>query len=203
MKVADVGVAKHENEITGTICGTSIYLAPEVFENRIYNSKADMYSFGYVLWELWYGETAFGATAKTPQNMLLEEVTKRNLRPTHIEGTRHPWRNWQHVMASCWNKDPKLRLTAQKGWEQLQNREVFQKTTSPSPPPEPPKFSTLSPPSLPLKSPLLRLGRPMKAMPKEPKGIPVSYHRETEAQKRWEQLQNSEDFQVRFSQFLL
>ena len=63
VKVADVGVAKHENAVSGAICITSIYLAPEVFENRkkIYNSKADMYSFGYVLWELWYGETAFRA----------------------------------------------------------------------------------------------------------------------------------------------
>ena len=94
MKVADVGEAKHENEITGTICGTSIYLAPEVFENRMYNGKADIYIFGCVLWELWYSETAFGAdTAKTPQNMVLEEVTKRNVRPTHTEGTQHPWRN--------------------------------------------------------------------------------------------------------------
>ena len=117
MKVADVGEAKHENEITGTICGTSIYVAPEVFENRMYNRKADMYILGYALWELWHGETAFGAdTAKTPQDMLLEEVTRRNVRPTHTEGTQHLWRNWQHVMASCSNKDTELRLTAQKGY---------------------------------------------------------------------------------------
>ena len=181
MKVADVGVAKHEYEITGTICGTSIYLAPEVFESRIYNSKADMYSFGYVLWELWYGETAFGAdTAKTPQDKLLEEVTKSNLRPTHIEGTQHPWRNWQHVMTSCWNKDPKVRLTAQKGWEQLQKREDFQENISPS---VPARFSTPSPPPVPAKSPSLRVGPPTKPKPKRAKATPVSYHRETEGGK--------------------
>ena len=43
MKLADVGVAKHEKEITGTMIGTSLYLAPEVFEGRVYNSKADMF----------------------------------------------------------------------------------------------------------------------------------------------------------------
>ena len=53
MKLADVGVAKHEKEITGTMVGTSRYLAPEVRKGRIYNSKADMYSFGFVLWEIW------------------------------------------------------------------------------------------------------------------------------------------------------
>lgn len=50
VKLADVGVAKHEKEITGTMVGTSLYLAPEVREGRIYNSKADIYSFGFVLW---------------------------------------------------------------------------------------------------------------------------------------------------------
>ena len=52
VKLAGVGVAKPENEMPGKVCGISIYLAPEVFEGRSYNSKADMYSFGYVLWEL-------------------------------------------------------------------------------------------------------------------------------------------------------
>ena len=131
------GSSQAWNEITGTICGTSIYLAPEVFENRIYNSKADMYSFGYVLWELWYGETAFGTAVINSRTKykVLEDVVKRDLRPTHIEGTQHPWGNWQHVMASCWNKDPKLRLTALKGWEQLQNPEDFQENIRPPSPP--------------------------------------------------------------------
>ena len=179
MKVADVGVAKHENEITGTVCGNSIYLAPEVFQGRIYNSKADMYSFGYVLWELWYGETAFGAAIDSrTEYKFLEDVVKQDLRPTHIEGTQHPWRNWQHVMASCWNKDPKLRLTAQRGWEELQNRGDFQENILPPPPLTKP--STLSPVPLPPKSSSLRLGAPTKPKPKVPKGTPVSYRRETE-----------------------
>jgi len=111
-----VGVAKHENEITGAICGTSIYLAPEVFEGRIYNSKADMYSFGYVLSELWYGEIAFGAAIDSRQEYKVrEDVVKQDLRPTHIEGTQHPWRNWQHVMASCWKKRPKVKIDSPKG----------------------------------------------------------------------------------------
>ena len=202
VKVADVGVAKHENTESGAICSTSIYVAPEVFENRkqIYNSQADMYSFGYVLWELWYGETALRAAIDSrTEYQVLEDVMKQNLRPTHIEGTRHPWRNWQHVMTSCWNKDPKLRLTAQKGWEQLQSPEDFQESISPrsrptkplslSPPPLPPKPSTLSRPSLPPKPSSLRQEFPTKPKPdwpSKPKGTPVLYHRETDGNVHFE-----------------
>lgn len=201
MKVADVGVAKHENEITGTVCSTSIYLAPEVYERRIYNSKSDMYSFGYVLWELWYGETAFAAAIESRNKyMVLEEVVKQDLRPTHIEGTQHPWGSWQFVMESCWNKDPKGRMTAQKGWEKLQQREDFQQNVSPRRP-QPAKSSPprLVPPSLrqqqkqedfqqnestpplPPKSSSRRLAPPTKPKPATRReGKPVSYHRETE-----------------------
>lgn len=200
VKVADVGVAKHENEITGTVCSTSIYLAPEVFERRIYNSKSNMYSFGYVLWELWYGETAFAAAIESRNEyMVLEDVVKQDLRPTHIEGTQHPWESWQLVMESCWNKDPKVRLTAQKGWEKLQQREDFQqKVSSRRPQPEkslPPRlvppslrqqqkredFQQDKPPPLPPRTPSRRLAPPTKPKPATRReGKPVSYHREAE-----------------------
>ena len=165
----------HENEITGAICGTSIYLAPEVFETRIYNSKADMYSLGYVLWELWYRETAFRAAIDSrTECKVLDDVVKQDLRPTHIEGTQPPWGNWLDFMSLCWNKDPKLRLTAQKGWEQLRNFNI-------SPPPPPPTEPS-SPPPRPPKSPSLRQGPQTKpkSKPKKSEGTFVTYHCETE-----------------------
>ena len=135
VKLADVGVAKHEKDITGTTCGTSLYLAPEVLEGRIYNSKADMYSFGFVLWELWYGKIVFEDTVvRRSQSVLLEDVG-RGLRPAHIDGTNQPWKVWQEVMESCWQMDPSLRLNAQVAWECFNQ---LQKDLS-TPPPPPPK----------------------------------------------------------------
>ena len=163
--------------MTGKACGISIYLAPEVLEGRSYNSKADMYSFGYVLWELWYGETAFGAAiASKPQHLLLEDVTKRGLRPTHIKGTHHPWGIWQHVMTSCWNKEPSSRLTARKGlqcFKTVRERgDVTQKK-----PPTPPRSSTSQPVSRGKKPPTKPKPPPK---PKCLKATTVSYSRETE-----------------------
>ncbi|CAH3120313.1 unnamed protein product [Pocillopora meandrina] len=113
VKLADVGVAKHEKEITGTMIGTSLYLAPEVFEGRVYNSKADMYSFGFLLWEIWYGEQTF-QTAMTTCGVYQLEKMRQGCRPAHIEGTNHPWEIWEHVMTNCWNEDPRARPTKKK-----------------------------------------------------------------------------------------
>ena len=169
-------MAKPENEMPGKVCGISIYLAPEVFEGRSYNSKADMYSFGYVLWELWYSKTAFGASiASKPQHLLLEEVMKRDLRPTHITGTHHPWVIWQNVMTSCWNKEPSSRLTAREGLQCFQKLRERGDGSQKKPPP-PPRSTTLQTVS-PGKTPPTKPRPPPK--PKNLKATPVSSNRET------------------------
>ena len=38
--------------------GTPMYLAPEVIKSSLYDYKADIYSLGIMLWELWYGNRA-------------------------------------------------------------------------------------------------------------------------------------------------
>ena len=171
-------MVKPENQITCTVCGVAMYLAPEIFQGRVYSSKADIYSFGYVLWELWYGETAFGAAlANKPQHMVLEDITKRDLRPTHIKGTQHPWGNWQHVMTSCWNKEPSSRLTAGEGLQCLKQLQDGESVRQKIPPPPPPRAST--------PQPLPRRNRaPVRPKPaprtKKRESKPVSYHPQTE-----------------------
>ncbi|KAL9964138.1 hypothetical protein ACROYT_G027725 [Oculina patagonica] len=59
VKIADVGVSKQANMITGTRAGTTTYFAPEVIRSSVYDSKADIYSFGIMMWEMWYGTRAF------------------------------------------------------------------------------------------------------------------------------------------------
>ena len=48
VRVTDVGVSKQAVDITGTLAGTPVYIAPEVFrsETGIYEFSADIYSFG-------------------------------------------------------------------------------------------------------------------------------------------------------------
>ena len=177
MKLADVGVAKHEKEITGTMVGTSLYLAPEVFEGRIYNSKADMYSFGFVLWEIWYGEQAFQTAMKTCGVYQLEKM-RQGCRPAHIEGTNHPWEIWKHVMTNCWNEDPRVRLTAKKALEsfkELQEAEIRPKR-KPVPLPR-----SRSRPLSQSKTPPSTKPKPARR-PNKQGGVSVSYYKKVEAE---------------------
>ena len=67
VKLADLGLAKSVKDITGTVCGTPVYMAPEVFWEKDYNEKVDMFAFGMVLWELWYGKCVVEAYQVTDQ----------------------------------------------------------------------------------------------------------------------------------------
>lgn len=54
MKIADFGVARmiEANGHMTAETGTYRWMAPEVIEHKPYDEKADVFSFGVVLWEL-------------------------------------------------------------------------------------------------------------------------------------------------------
>ena len=137
-----MGVGKYEEDITGTICGTSLYLAPEVLEGRVYNSRADMYSFAFVLWELWYGERVFAdAVVSRHQSKLLQDV-KDGLRPCHLDKTSKPSSSWIRVMESCWEESPGKRMTASDALavlKELKGKGAVHSRSDSCPPTPPPK----------------------------------------------------------------
>ena len=55
LKLGDLGVAKvlkHDQALASTQVGTPYYVAPEVWRNKPYNAKCDMWSLGCLLYEL-------------------------------------------------------------------------------------------------------------------------------------------------------
>lgn len=71
--IADLGFAKeleHE-DLTKTVCGTPLYMAPEILKGMSYDSKVDVWSLGTVFYEMITGFTPFTGTSK--------EDLKRNL----------------------------------------------------------------------------------------------------------------------------
>lgn len=62
LKIADFGFAKKEfNNISlhDTICGSPLYMAPEILTNKPYCKKIDLWSIGLILYEMLYGHHPF------------------------------------------------------------------------------------------------------------------------------------------------
>lgn len=55
LKVADFGLAKAittSSQMTHSFVGTLVYSCPQIVQNQLYNEKADIWSFGCILYEL-------------------------------------------------------------------------------------------------------------------------------------------------------
>ena len=87
-------------------------MALEVFHSQLYDTKADIYSLGIILWEMWYGQQAFSEVCNIPSHVALFAMVDEGLRPEHVKGCNEPPRRWQELMESCWNKKPEERPSA-------------------------------------------------------------------------------------------
>lgn len=67
VKIADFGFSKRlqtRSQLNKTICGTPLYMAPQVVQRKLYTSKADVWSLGIIFFELLTGSTPFKARNK-------------------------------------------------------------------------------------------------------------------------------------------
>ncbi|XP_078574182.1 uncharacterized protein LOC144860693 [Branchiostoma floridae x Branchiostoma japonicum] len=114
LKLGDVGIAKYERKITGTRAGTELYMAPEVLQRLPnYDRKVDIYSFAFVLWELWYGRQA-DHDQHMSGNEFRTAVVTRNLRPALTEDLPEPQSDWMALIQRCWEGEAKMRPTAEE-----------------------------------------------------------------------------------------
>lgn len=116
IKIADFGVARHgsqEGQMTAET-GTYRWMAPEIINHKPYDSKADVFSFAIVLWEL--------ATSKVPyENMTPLQAAlgvRQGLR-LDIPASVHP--KLSKLIQWCWNEDPDARPTFAEIVVQLEN----------------------------------------------------------------------------------
>lgn len=106
-KVGDFGLTRISKgsaavQMTGQ-CGTFQYMAVEVLANKPYSEKADVFSFGILLWEMVARKLPF--FGMQPMQVGLA-VLNQGLRPTIPPKTPQPLCN---MMCACWNSDPQKR----------------------------------------------------------------------------------------------
>lgn len=107
IKLGDFGFS-HEyeetvsNAVAGTFCGTPYYLAPELWENKKYSKKADVWSVGVLLYEMLALKRPY-----TAQNMrgLMEKVLEGKFPPT----PSHYSKEMQQLVTFILNRDPEQR----------------------------------------------------------------------------------------------
>uniref|UniRef100_A0A8C7XWZ4 non-specific serine/threonine protein kinase n=1 Tax=Oryzias sinensis TaxID=183150 RepID=A0A8C7XWZ4_9TELE len=81
VKIADFGFARYlqSNMMAATLCGSPMYMAPEVIMSQNYDAKADLWSIGTVIYQCLVGKPPF--QANSPQDLRLFYEKNKNLQP--------------------------------------------------------------------------------------------------------------------------
>ncbi|OCT94985.1 serine/threonine-protein kinase ULK2 [Xenopus laevis] len=82
IKIADFGFARYlqSNMMAATLCGSPMYMAPEVIMSQHYDAKADLWSIGTVIYQCLVGKPPF--QANSPQDLRLFYEKNKNLVPS-------------------------------------------------------------------------------------------------------------------------
>ena len=109
-KIADFGLSKYfQNETNEAYLlsgetGTIRYMAPEVFNNQIYNLKVDVYSLGLIIYYIYANEKPFNEysvesmkTYFSQQDLIL---STNKIKSKHVKS----------IINKCIDKNPKLRI---------------------------------------------------------------------------------------------
>ncbi|XP_068124822.1 serine/threonine-protein kinase ULK2 isoform X2 [Hyperolius riggenbachi] len=90
IKIADFGFARYlqSNMMAATLCGSPMYMAPEVIMSQHYDGKADLWSIGTVIYQCLVGKPPF--QANSPQDLRLFYEKNKNLVPS-IPGETSPY----------------------------------------------------------------------------------------------------------------
>ncbi|XP_062216992.1 serine/threonine-protein kinase ATG1a-like isoform X2 [Phragmites australis] len=109
LKIGDFGFARslmHEN-LAATICGSPLYMAPEIWQGKDYDAKSDLWSVGVILFQLVTGKLPFSGSNyyQLRQNILASDEVNF---PSEIEADLCP--DCINLCRRLLHRDPKKRI---------------------------------------------------------------------------------------------
>ncbi|XP_022653846.1 dual serine/threonine and tyrosine protein kinase-like isoform X2 [Varroa destructor] len=105
-KITDLGFCKPNAMISGSIVGTPIHMAPELFSQK-YDKRVDTYAFGILFWYLCSGSTLLPAIfADCPNKDSLWNNVRKGARPERLPVFSDAC--WE-LMSQCWHREPDQR----------------------------------------------------------------------------------------------
>ncbi|KAH7653503.1 Non-specific serine/threonine protein kinase protein [Dioscorea alata] len=91
LKIGDFGFARYlmPQGLADTLCGSPLYMAPEIIQNKKYDAKADLWSVGAILYQLVTGKPPFDGASQFQlfQNILASSELKF---PQEVLADLHP-----------------------------------------------------------------------------------------------------------------
>jgi tRNA A-37 threonylcarbamoyl transferase component Bud32 len=103
VKIADFGLARVKAQMMTGNLGTCQYMAPEVIQSATYTEKADVYSFGIVIWEVLSRQAPY--QGMQPMQIAYTVIHQRNRPPI----APHWPKELVSIMTDCWAPDPASR----------------------------------------------------------------------------------------------
>ncbi|XP_076845133.1 serine/threonine-protein kinase ULK1a isoform X2 [Brachyhypopomus gauderio] len=107
IKLADFGFARYlqGNTMAATLCGSPMYMAPEVIMSQNYDAKADLWSVGTIVFQCLTGQAPF--QAHSPQELRLFYERTRKVRPNIPHETSTHLR---HLLLGLLQRDHRARM---------------------------------------------------------------------------------------------
>ena len=104
LKIGDFGFARHiqHQDLAETMCGSPLYMAPEILNFQRYDAKADLWSVGTIMYELLVGRPPYTGANHV---QLLHNIKSRAPQwPTHVSAA------CGSLLQGLLQRDPMVRL---------------------------------------------------------------------------------------------
>jgi serine/threonine-protein kinase ULK2 len=117
LKICDFGFARHfkTDMMFGTICGSPLYMAPEIMSKNKYGNKVDLWSLGVIIFEMLYGTVPFKG------KNIIELIKNIDTKVVEFPPNFNVTDDCKLLLQNLLKKDPKDRLE----WEGLFENKWF------------------------------------------------------------------------------